>query len=113
MNTVFARRLFALSFALICIGTSACQTDKHTMVEPKPGMTVVCRACYDEVTSVRDMVTHNDVNPNRIYSEHKCPCCRTDMSVYRENGVLMVKCGGCAPQGVACDKCLPPDGIAK
>ena len=54
MNTAFACRLFALSLALLGIGMSACQTDKHTMIEPKPGMRVVCRACYDEVTRVRD-----------------------------------------------------------
>jgi hypothetical protein len=88
---------------------SACQTDKHTMVEPPPGSRVVCRECYDEVykvtypTGSRWGTTYQETR-----TRHQCSSCKTEMSIYSENGVLKVKCARCAPEGLACDKCLPP-----
>ena len=94
-------------FAAIGAALVGCQNDKHTMVEPKPGMTVVCKECYDEVTQVKRWYARDTTRTENI-SVHQCPKCKTEMSIYSQNGVLMVKCGGCVPEGVACDKCLPP-----
>lgn len=44
----------------------------------------------------------------QTHTRHDCASCKTEMSIYSENGVLMVKCAKCAPEGMACDKCLPP-----
>ncbi len=41
------------TLALIGTGLVACQTVKHTMLEPRPGTNVVCQQCYDEVAKVR------------------------------------------------------------
>jgi hypothetical protein len=101
------------SLAIIGFGLLACQTDRHTMVEPAPGTTIVCRECYDEVAKVRLM----HVRTNRIETEtfvtHRCEGCKAGMSIYGESGVLMVKCARCAPDGLPCDKCLPPEASAK
>ena len=78
------------------------------MVEARPGMTVVCKDCYDQVQKARSSGgPRGGLATNRTISTHMCPCCKTEMSIYVENGVAKVKCGGCVPQGVACDKCLP------
>ncbi len=107
MNIRKTRSLLLSVITLAGLGLAACQSDKHTMVEPKPGTTVVCRECYDEITKVRRTYRGHYVNTQNV-STHVCTQCKTDMSIYTENGVLMVKCAGCAPQGMACDKCLPP-----
>ena len=102
--------LLAGPLVLLAVG---CQSDKHTMVEPKPGTLVVCQECYDEVAKVRRRAGHRGRAYTQNVSVHQCPQCQTEMSIYTENGVLMVKCAKCAPEGLACDKCLPPrDGTS-
>jgi hypothetical protein len=116
MNAVLNRSILFTSFGLAGLALSACQTDKHTMVEPAPGTRIVCRQCYTEIEKVRA-----DYGPrwgvysgqDRIIKRHQCPDCRTEMSIYTEDGVFKVKCARCAPEGLACDKCLPPEGTAQ
>jgi hypothetical protein len=96
--------LFAIPSLL---GLPGCQSDKHTMVEPKPGEVVVCSKCYDEIAKVKRRSGHRGPVRTANVSVHQCPECTTEMSIYSENGVLMVKCAACAPEGVPCDKCLP------
>lgn len=45
--------------------------------------------------------------------KHRCTDCLSDMEVYQDSGTFMIKCVRCAPDGVACDKCVPSDGAAK
>ncbi|HLQ38395.1 MAG TPA: hypothetical protein VK348_11375 [Planctomycetota bacterium] len=115
MQTFTTRRVLLAVLAAAGFSLAACQNDKHTMVEPRPGTTVMCRECYDEVTTVRRNypATHGNETRTETIRTHHCPACKTDVSIYVENGVLMVKCVGCAPDGVACDKCLPPDGAKR
>ncbi len=100
--------------ALAGLQLGACQSDKHTMVEPKgegDGTVIVCKLCYDEV--YRESYPSGSRWGGTIeqtHQVHQCPSCKTDMSTYVENAVPMIKCAGCAPDGVACDKCLPPKG---
>lgn len=97
----------ALAASGLALG--ACQSDKHTMVEARPGMTVVCQHCYDEsVKMTHTYGSRSNATYEQTHKTHQCPCCKTEMSTYVENGVPKVKCGGCVPEGVACDKCLPP-----
>lgn len=93
------------------IGLAACQSGKHTMVEPKDGTVIVCKLCYDEVYKM----THSSeylrgATYQQTHSRHECPSCKTEKSIYTENGVAKVRCAKCAPEGLACDKCLPPKG---
>lgn len=99
-----------LTFALAAFGIAlgGCQTDTHTMVEARPGMTVVCRDCYDQVQKVRGTGgPRGGLATNRTIRTHMCPSCKTDMSTYMEDGITKIKCAGCAPEGLECDRCLP------
>jgi hypothetical protein len=99
------------SLALSCFALCACQTDKHTMVEPKDGTVIVCKLCYDEVYKERHPTGSRwGGMRTETHTRHVCPSCQTEMSIYTQNGVTMVKCAKCAPEGLACDKCLPPKG---
>jgi Zn ribbon nucleic-acid-binding protein len=101
--------LTAVTIGLLAsIVPAGCQSQRHTIVEPKPGTKVICQQCYDEVAKVRRRSGHRGPTYTQNVSVHQCPQCETAVSIYSENGVLMVKCDRCAPEGLACDKCLPP-----
>ncbi|MGD9789181.1 MAG: hypothetical protein AB7Q00_07130 [Phycisphaerales bacterium] len=102
------KRLLTSSLLCGALLLSACQSDKHTMVEPKPGTRVVCKECYDEVAKVRRRSGHRGPSYTQNVAVHQCESCKSEMTIYSENGVLMVRCPVCAPEGVPCDKCLPP-----
>ena len=97
--------------AVCSLAMAACQSDKHPMVEAKPGMTVICTACYDETVRL----SHGSKFRSSAMKQttHQCPSCRTQMSTYVENGVDKIRCAVCAPDGVECDKCLPLDRVTK
>ena len=65
----------------------------------------VCQECYDAVHAARTAHPATGMNHNEVLRTYDCPCCKSEMTVYIENGVHMVKCGGCAKDGVAWDKC--------
>jgi hypothetical protein len=88
-----------------------CRTDKHTMVEPKEGTVVACTQCYNEVYKMKHSTeARRGATVTQSHTRHVCPDCKTEMSIYTENGVTKVRCAKCAPEGVDCDKCLPPKG---
>ncbi len=110
MNTVMLRALFVATSACLALSTTSCNTDKHRMRTRSTGTTINCRECYDEVRVIR----HGGRMPyERTVYLHKCSGCKSDMSIYMENETMMVKCKGCAPEGMPCDQCLPPDADAK
>jgi hypothetical protein len=101
---------FPLTALALCgLALGACQSGKHATTDSTTGKTIVCKECYDAVTAAHR--NHPASNASGIQTLHtfQCPCCKTEMSVYIQDGTHMVKCGGCARQGVAWDKCLPPD----
>ena len=105
------RRFILGSLAFACLGMPACQSDKHTLVEPKNGTVIVCTECYNEVYKVQHPTGSRwGGTRTETHTRHVCPSCKSEMSIYTENGVTMIKCAGCAPEGLACDKCLPPQG---
>jgi hypothetical protein len=93
------------------LALGACQSDKHTMVEPAGGTVIACRECYNEVYKVQHPSGSRwGGTVTQTHTRHVCPDCKTEVSIYTENGVTKVKCARCAPEGLACDKCLPPKG---
>lgn len=98
-----------LLLTLAAISLAACQSDKPKLREPVTSMTPVCQECYDAVAEARRGNPAPGTTTNETVRTYTCPCCKTEMSVYIENGVHMVKCGGCASEGVAWDKCHPID----
>ena len=79
------------------------------MTDPTTGKTLVCRECYDAVTEAHRANPDPKVTGVQTIRTSQCPCCKTEMSVYIQDGTHMVKCGGCARAGVAWDRCLPSD----
>lgn len=75
----------------------------HDMTPGRDGVTIACGKCYDVIRKsrhARGAATARTV--------HACPDCKSEMAVYDENGVAMARCERCAPDGIPCDKCLPP-----
>lgn len=111
MTWVNKRSVLFTSLALAGAALSACQSDKHTMVEPKDGTVIACAACYNEVYKVQHPSGSRwGGTVTTTHTRHGCRSCKTEVSIYTENGVTKVKCAKCAPVGFACDKCLPPKG---
>ena len=105
-----SRAILAATLAACGLALGACRSDRQTMTHPTTGKTAVCKECYDAVTAAhRDhpAMSTSGVQTLRTY---QCPCCNTEMSVYVQDGKHMVKCAGCARDGVAWDMCAPPDG---
>jgi len=101
-------RLFLFSALAACgLVLGACQSDKHTMTDPASGKTIVCKECYDAVTGAHRNQPAASATGFQTLRTSQCPCCKTEMSVYIQDGTHMVKCGGCAHDGVAWDKCVP------
>lgn len=99
----------SLLLALSAIFLAACQSDKRTSSDHEASMTPVCQECYDAVAAARRTHPTSDAGTNEIIKTYVCPCCKAEMSVYIENGTHMVKCGGCASEGIAWDQCRPSD----
>ena len=72
-------------------------------------MVVGCQMCYDETIRVRRGAAKGQWTRNQVIHKHACPDCKTEMQSYTEDGELMIKCGKCAPKGVPCNLCLPPE----
>lgn len=107
MKTMLIRIVLLMALSLIALGLAACQSDRHRMIEGKPNTTMSCRECYDEIVTVRSLGRWEH---NQSIRTHHCAGCKSDLSIYDQGGVLMVRCAGCTPDGVPCDKCLPPEG---
>lgn len=113
------RKTFILSItAAMAIGTAAWITGcastsgktAHQVVSQAADHKIQCQKCYDEVIRIRrsfDKGKHRWKKTHMI-TRHVCPDCKTELSIYTEDGKPMVKCAKCAPEGVACDRCLPP-----
>ena len=112
-----ASRIFRLSpawCALLALGLTGCQSDQHTRTAASPGQATVCARCYDEIVKARSLGGPlGGLRTNKMISKHACEDCKTEMSIYTEQGVLMVRCPKCAPKGIACDRCIPHAGYAK
>ncbi len=76
------------------------------------GKTAVCQECFDAVNRARSDHPASGPQHNETLRTYDCPCCKTEMSVYVERGVHKVRCGGCAVDGVAWDRCEPSEHVA-
>ena len=65
-----------------------------------------CQLCYEEVRRVRTV--GSKYAGSKTIKKHMCPDCSADVTLLTVDGKLIVKCERCAPEGVACDVCLPP-----
>jgi hypothetical protein len=104
MHLSFTTPVLASILALSLL--AGCQSRRHTMSQPQTGNVAVCKSCYDHITKVRQSHPRTGATTQTLH-HHMCPDCNSDLSVYSEGGVLKAKCAQCAPDGVACDLCIP------
>ena len=84
-------------------------TGGHGMAKQKDGYAMACQKCYDEVKIVRRQhLKGTEWSQRRVIRKHMCPDCKTEATIYTQDGKPMIKCSKCAPEGVACDRCMPP-----
>lgn len=94
---------------LTLVTALACTSCRSPESRAAPSTTPVCRECFDAVTAALEQHPIASAAENRVLREYTCPCCNTEMAVYIEGGVHMVRCGGCAKDGVAWNACHPVD----
>ncbi len=95
-----------IAWAAVALPLVSCATPQHGTQHDKVG---VCQECFDAVRAARTEHPASGPNQNEVINTYECPCCKSEMSIYIQNGVHMVKCAGCAADGVAWDKCKPVD----
>lgn len=100
-----ALRIILLTLAAVPV--AACRSDRPTASEHDMSLRPVCQECYDAVLEARRTHPSPGDAVTETLKTYECPCCNTEMSVYVKNGTHMVKCGGCAAEGVAWDQCRP------
>ena len=100
------------SITIWCVFTGValigCQS-QHVVKPAAPGQTTVCSKCYDEIVKARSTGgPRGGLRTNKMIVKHVCGDCKTEMSIYSEQDVLMIRCAKCAPEGIPCDRCRPP-----
>ncbi|MFA6043724.1 MAG: hypothetical protein WC718_01960 [Phycisphaerales bacterium] len=113
MKTGTHHRFHFTVLAACGLTLGACQSDKHMMTDAATGKTMVCKECYTAVTAAHRDHPATNASGVQTLSTYQCPCCKMEMSVYIKDGTHMVKCAGCASEGVAWDKCMSPSSAAK
>lgn len=104
------RRSFLLLYSIAGLALVGCESTQHRVAPAAPmdirdGVRIGCKLCYDQTRTVSH--AKGVSFKQRV---HQCPDCKTDVSLYSEGGVAKMKCANCAPEGVACNRCLPPEG---
>jgi len=83
----------------------------HEMAAQTADHEMGCRLCYDEVVHFQESTGKGLTwTRNSVIKKHRCPDCRSDVTIYDENGTPMIRCDKCAPAGMACSRCNPPRG---
>jgi hypothetical protein len=105
------------AFGLLVLGCAGPERmGRHERAESPAGQTIQCQKCYGEAQAALPGTARTHWPRKRMqYREikhHVCPACKSDVVLYEEDGVPMIKCSGCAPEGVACDLCRPPQNPA-
>lgn len=99
--------ILAAASAMLAQG---CATSKHDVAEAQAGQFSVCTKCFDQIRKVRSTGgPRGGLATNRTITTHMCEECKDEMTIYEKDGVLMVRCATCAPEGVPCDRCTPKD----
>ncbi|MBS0196506.1 MAG: hypothetical protein JSR77_07090 [Planctomycetes bacterium] len=95
-----------LALALCLASLIGCHNYKHPKSDAAGSTVAVCQKCYDQIAKIRRNRPRTGPTTQVIYKE-MCPDCKTELSIYTEGDVLKARCEKCAPQGVACDLCVP------
>jgi hypothetical protein len=101
------RPLLLLAFASVSL-LQGCATSKHDVAKTDAGQVSVCTKCYEQIRKARSTGgPRGGLATNRTITTHMCEDCKNEMTIYEKDGVMMVRCAICAPEGVDCDRCVP------
>ncbi|MBA5868173.1 MAG: hypothetical protein GDA67_15880 [Nitrospira sp. CR1.3] len=112
MGRLLGRRMRILLPAVCLFALAGCTQPEpkvvHNVVPEGEGHRLGCRHCYDEMVRVlRGPPKHRRY---KSIARHHCDECMTDASFYvGDDGKLMFRCARCTPEGMPCDRCLPPE----
>ncbi len=99
----------ALSLAAFLLVSLGCKSNQHQVTSGRTDYPMACQLCYDEA---RRVLSYHRGGPRaggyKTIKMHQCPDCRSEVTTYMQDGQPMIRCPRCAPEGVACDRCLPP-----
>jgi len=88
---------------------SAKPTSGHVMAPASDKHVVACQKCYDMAVYYQQQAGDPGHHGHSLKSEkHMCEGCKGEVTTYMQDGKPMIKCPGCAPKGMACDKCASP-----
>ncbi len=81
----------------------------HTVLPRPPDFEMTCQLCYDEAVSLtRPSPDGAQSKAAQTVRQHMCPGCNAEVTAYTLDRKPMIRCPGCVPEGVLCDRCLPP-----
>lgn len=101
---------FMLAVSTIAVWIGGCATPErraHPVASQQAGHRMQCRMCYD--MAVRVSTGPPKHRRYKVVQRHECPDCRANVVIYSQEGEMKIKCARCAPEGVPCDRCVPPD----
>ena len=101
------RPFLSLAAASVLLA-QGCATSKHDEDKAQAGKVSVCTKCYDQIRKVRSAGgPRGGIAATRTITTHMCDECKNEMAIYEKDGVMVVRCATCAPEGVDCDRCVP------
>lgn len=100
-------RVFTTILMFASVILQGCRVTDQPGVDVETGMARVCQECYDAVNAARKTHPSRGEGQNETIRSYDCPCCKASMSIYVQDGMHMVRCVGCAPDGVAWNQCVP------
>lgn len=83
----------------------------HATLDKPSGYEVKCQLCYDKIVRIRRPdfgKTGSNIPSYKSVTKHMCPECKGMSEIYSQDGEFLFKCDKCAPEGVPCDRCIPP-----
>ncbi len=91
---------------------TACQSSQPTKTARSTVPTEVCPRCYAEIVSAREIANSpasgkRKSKRDEVLRHQFCVECKSETTIFTENGILTFWCASCAPDGVACDLCSP------
>lgn len=88
---------------------AACSSTTHEVSGTPAGDSTICTLCYEETVRVGSTLPTHVARRfgRRTLRRHACPACKAEMEIYLLEGRPMIRCEGCAPEGVPCDRCRP------
>ncbi len=110
-RSLVPRLLAVAALAMVTGFVTSCRSDDvGDHGDHGPPSVIACSKCYEQVVVQRSRIGGR--NPrgrgSQVVFKHHCADCNAEMTITDEDGVATMRCPTCAPEGVACDRCVGP-----